>query len=155
MHHWVLLGTWSGIVHMYVCNVVHCAAKAESTQLTRQIACLVRTFWSMSPWVADTVWSLSRILSVSQSTCSHETNTMNSVWLDVQIPNLSLPYSKTHLTGCDDETNTLNSEWHDVQLPTPSPHRLNLCKLRFRLPDQETKLSGPTVTHTSSQAVPA
>ena len=28
-----------------------------------------RVFWSMSPWVADTVWSLSRILSVSQSTC--------------------------------------------------------------------------------------
>ena len=25
--------------------------------------------WSMSPWVADTVWSRSRILSVSQSTC--------------------------------------------------------------------------------------
>ncbi len=28
-----------------------------------------RVFWSMSPWVADTVWSLSLILSVSQSTC--------------------------------------------------------------------------------------
>lgn len=27
-----------------------------------------RVFWSMSPWVADTVWSRSRILSVSQST---------------------------------------------------------------------------------------
>jgi hypothetical protein len=27
-----------------------------------------RVFWSMSPWVADTVWSLSRILSVNQST---------------------------------------------------------------------------------------
>lgn len=26
--------------------------------------------WSMSPWVADTVWSRSRILSVSQSTCA-------------------------------------------------------------------------------------
>ncbi len=29
-----------------------------------------RVFWSMSPCVADTVWSLSRILSVSQSTCA-------------------------------------------------------------------------------------
>lgn len=28
-----------------------------------------RVFWSMSPCVADTVWSRSRILSVSQSTC--------------------------------------------------------------------------------------
>lgn len=27
-----------------------------------------RVFWSMSPWVADTVWSRLRILSVSQST---------------------------------------------------------------------------------------
>ena len=28
-----------------------------------------RVFWSMSPCVAETVWSRSRILSVSQSTC--------------------------------------------------------------------------------------
>ena len=28
-----------------------------------------RVFWSMSPCVADTVWSRSRIFSVSQSTC--------------------------------------------------------------------------------------
>ena len=31
-----------------------------------------RVFWSMSPWVAETVWSLSLILSVSQSTCRHD-----------------------------------------------------------------------------------
>jgi len=37
-----------------------------------------RVFWSMSPCVADTVWSRSLILSDSQSTCSSDKSPQRS-----------------------------------------------------------------------------
>ena len=44
------------------------STREEPERNSRMI--MSRVFWSMSPCVADTVWSRLRILSVSQSTCA-------------------------------------------------------------------------------------